>query len=189
MVVSAPTSPQPAPWDLGILGSGDLWEPKPILMLQGDVLRAEPQGRDTLQGPTPNRGEGCRDNPSQPAVGWERSPSRAGNQGSARGSSPSSPAPSPHNPTLQLLGSSWDWLQLLGLRVDLGSCTSLTQFKCQSITGTLSALLDRGIFVEILKPHSQKKEMSLEGRSCSVLRMKCPPKPCRDVTTFGRCLR
>lgn len=186
MVVSAPTSPQPAPWDLGILGSGDLWEPKPTLTLQGDVLRAEPQGRDTLQGP-PNRGEGCRDNPSQPAVGWERSPSRAGNQGSARGSSPSSPVPTQSHAAApgKLLGLA----AAVGLRVDLGSCTSLTRFKCQSITGTLSALLDRGIFVEILKPHSQKKEMSLEGRSCSVLRMKCPPKPCRDVTTFRRCLR
>lgn len=39
MVVPASTSPQPEQWDLGIIWvGGDLWEPKPILMLQGDVL-------------------------------------------------------------------------------------------------------------------------------------------------------
>lgn len=56
MVVPASTSPQPAPWDFGITwGDGDLWEPKPILKVQGDVLRVDPQGMDTFQGPTPTR--------------------------------------------------------------------------------------------------------------------------------------
>lgn len=77
----------------------------------------------------------------------------------------------------------------VGLRMDWRSCTSCPRFKGQSITGTLSALLDRGNFAEILKPHPQKMEMSLEDTSCSMLRTECRPKPCRDVATFGGCLR
>lgn len=46
MVVPASTSLQPELWDFGIIwAGGDLWEPKPILMLQEKGLRLRPRAR------------------------------------------------------------------------------------------------------------------------------------------------
>lgn len=137
---------------------------------------------------TEQRGVGCRDNAHScsevgeiPYPGWE--------SGICWGFFTLKPSSFPSQPQAAAPGKLPGLAGAVWVRVDWRSCTSTTQFKGQSLTGTLSALLDRGIFAEILKPHPQKKEMNLEDTSCSMLRTKCPPKPCRDVTTFGGSLR